>query len=216
MAQANPMNLWIFYAALTSALLLGVIGLHGAVSLSRSPAEPAPEQPLPVGPSPENQAAVTSRLVDAICHAPGLDVVVAYFTLLPNLIGVILAGGWGFGVAIAAQVTALLCWMIVHEFVHYRLWQGPKISRTLGRIVGNWRNHLVLWTTVPALSAFWLVRLYELLLYPVLVATVRFPRYEARDWVNVSRHKFDGLVGYGLVWCLYCDWMTGVQRFLSP
>jgi len=26
----------------------------------------------------------------------------------------------------------------------------------------------------------------------------------------VSRHKFDGLVGHDLIWCLYCDWMTGV------
>jgi hypothetical protein len=28
--------------------------------------------------------------------------------------------------------------------------------------------------------------------------------------VNVSRHKFSGLVGHDLIWCLYCDWMTGV------
>jgi hypothetical protein len=31
-----------------------------------------------------------------------------------------------------------------------------------------------------------------------------------RDWVNVSRQKFEGLVGHDLIWCLYCDWMTGV------
>jgi hypothetical protein len=28
--------------------------------------------------------------------------------------------------------------------------------------------------------------------------------------VNVSRQKFRGLVGHDLIWCLYCDWMTGV------
>jgi hypothetical protein len=28
--------------------------------------------------------------------------------------------------------------------------------------------------------------------------------------VNVSRHKFSGLVGHDRIWCLYCDWMTGV------
>ena len=28
--------------------------------------------------------------------------------------------------------------------------------------------------------------------------------------VNISRHKFTGLIGYDLIWCLYCDWMTGV------
>jgi hypothetical protein len=26
----------------------------------------------------------------------------------------------------------------------------------------------------------------------------------------VSRQKFGGLVGHDLIWCLYCDWMTGV------
>jgi thiol-disulfide isomerase/thioredoxin len=26
----------------------------------------------------------------------------------------------------------------------------------------------------------------------------------------VSRQKFEGLVGQDLIWCLYCDWMTGV------
>jgi hypothetical protein len=30
------------------------------------------------------------------------------------------------------------------------------------------------------------------------------------EWVTVSRQKFDGLVGHDLIWCLYCDWMTGV------
>jgi hypothetical protein len=28
--------------------------------------------------------------------------------------------------------------------------------------------------------------------------------------VNVTRQKFDGLVGHDRIWCLYCDWMTGV------
>ena len=28
--------------------------------------------------------------------------------------------------------------------------------------------------------------------------------------MNVSRQKFSGLVGHDLIWCLYCDWMTGV------
>ncbi len=150
------------------------------------------------------------RLSNWLCHAPGLDGVVAYFTLIPNLVGLVLAGGLGFLIAIAAQATALLLWVTLHELTHYRLWKGPKISRTLSRLVGNWQNHLALWTTLPAFSAFWLVRLYELLLYPVLTWTIQFPKYDNKDWVNISRHKFEGLVGYDLVWCLYCDWMTGV------
>ena len=30
--------------------------------------------------------------------------------------------------------------------------------------------------------------------------------YKQAEWVNVSRTKFDGLVGHDLIWCLYCDW----------
>jgi hypothetical protein len=56
----------------------------------------------------------------------------------------------------------------------------------------------------------WLVRLVEVLFYPPVRWLVGFPRYQAGEWVNVSRHKFQGLVGYDLAWCLYCDWMTGV------
>ena len=49
-----------------------------------------------------------------------------------------------------------------------------------------------------------------MIVYPPLNWTVRLPPYRQGDWINVSRHKFDGLVGYDLIWCLYCDWMTGV------
>src|SRR5262249_29912409 len=56
----------------------------------------------------------------------------------------------------------------------------------------------------------WLVRVDQLLFYPILVRLLGFPKYQQGDWVNLSRHKFEGLVGYDLVWCLYCDWMTGV------
>jgi hypothetical protein len=55
----------------------------------------------------------------------------------------------------------------------------------------------------------------EILVYPFLIWIVRFPRYKHREWVCVSRHKFDGLVGHDLIWCLYCDWMTGVWALAS-
>ena len=46
--------------------------------------------------------------------------------------------------------------------------------------------------------------------HPMLVALLGFPRYRSGDWIIVSRQKFEGLVGHDLVWCLYCEWMTGV------
>ena len=47
-------------------------------------------------------------------------------------------------------------------------------------------------------------------IYPLLVWLINLPPYKAADWVSVSRQKFSGLVGHDLIWCLYCDWMTGV------
>jgi hypothetical protein len=44
----------------------------------------------------------------------------------------------------------------------------------------------------------------------VLRRLTRFPRYNSAEWIAVSRQKFTGLVGHDLIWCLYCDWMTGV------
>ena len=45
---------------------------------------------------------------------------------------------------------------------------------------------------------------------PWLTWLLGFKSYDHREWVNVSRHKFEGLIGRDLIWCLYCDWMTGV------
>lgn len=186
------MNLFTVYCGGTASLLGGALGLHLVAYFE------------------ESGSLGEKKVSDRLCEAPAIDIIVAFFTLLPNILGVVLAGWIGFAIAIAAQLTALLIWVTGHELAHYRQWQGPKISRTQGRLVGNWKNHLALWITLPAISVFWLVRLQELLLYPILTWAVRFPRYDAKDWVTVSRHKFEGLVGYDLIWCLYCDWMTGV------
>jgi hypothetical protein len=183
------MNLPTLYLDLVAALSGGAIALHLTSFLSGK---------------------IKTSLSEILCHPPILDLIIAFFTLIPNILGLILAGWPGFFVAIAAQASVLVLWMIAHELAHYKLWKGPKISRTMGRLVGNWQNHVALWVTLPAISAFWMVRLYELLLYPILTWTVHFPKYNAKDWINISRHKFDGLVGFDLIWCLYCDWMTGV------
>src|SRR5437870_4492141 len=66
------------------------------------------------------------------------------------------------------------------------------------------------WVSLIALPGFWVIRAMEILAYWPLVALLRFPKYDQSEWINVSRQKFSGLVGHDLVWCLYCDWMTGV------
>ena len=55
-----------------------------------------------------------------------------------------------------------------------------------------------------------MVRFAEIVLYPLLIWTMKFPSYDHGEWVSVSRQKFSNLVGADLVWCLYCDWMTGL------
>src|SRR5207237_9059785 len=85
--------------------------------------------------------------------------------------------------------------------------QRPAECRKLDGPVRNYAA--VRWAAwvLPLCSA---LRAAEIFVYPMLTWTVGLPKYESGDWVNVSRHKFCGLIGHDLIWCLYCDWMTGV------
>lgn len=151
------------------------------------------------------------RLLAGCCQrAPGLDLLVTIFTVVPWVLGASLAGWRGFLVGVAGQVVAMNGWMFLHECAHPKAVKGPRIVKVLNSRVGRLRNYAAVWITALAVPLFWLVRLAEWVVYPPLVVLVRFPRYRTGDWVNVSRQKFDGLVGWDLIWCLYCDWMTGV------
>jgi hypothetical protein len=143
-------------------------------------------------------------------RAPMLDLLILYFLVAPGVIGAIL-GGWVWCIAaILGQIGGGLSWMWIHEQWHRPHGREAKLVRSLNKILGPVRNHAALWVTTAALPAFLLVRLAEVLAYPLLVWLVRLPWYRQGEWVSVSRHKFEGLVGFDRVWCLYCDWMTGV------
>ena len=148
----------------------------------------------------------SARLVEA----PLVDVVVGYFTLAPPVVGAIAAGWWGLLGAVAGQVGGLLVWVQLHEVAHLEARRGPRIVKVVNGLVGRFRNHAALWVTTLALPGFWIIRLGQILVYPLLERLLGFPGYEQRQWINVSRQKFRGLVGHDLAWCLYCDWMTGV------
>ncbi len=111
---------------------------------------------------------------------------------------------------VAGQIVGLVAWARVHELIYREAARGPRIVKAINGIVGRFRNHSALWVTAPVLPAFWLLRLAQIVLYPMLVALLGFPRYRSGDWISVSRQKFEGLVGHDLIWCLYCEWMTGV------
>jgi hypothetical protein len=150
------------------------------------------------------------RVSDFIARAPMLDVVVASLTWVPWVVASAIGGWRGFVGAIVGQMVAMGLWILIHELMYREAARGPRIVKFLNRTVGRWRNHLALWVTVIALPAFWIIRFIQYVAYPPLVWLLRFPRYRHAEWVNVSRQKFDGLVGHDLIWCLYCDWMTGV------
>lgn len=160
-------------------------------------------------------------LADWFTRAPGLDVWIFYFTVAPLLAGPIAmayltdANPWletllGLAAAIVGQSLALMIWTKLHEFANRKHLQGPRLVSQINRAVGPFRNHLAVWWTAWAVPIFAMARIGQYLVYPPLTWLVRLPKYNTAEWVNVSRHKFEGLVGHDLIWCLYCDWMTGV------
>jgi hypothetical protein len=145
-----------------------------------------------------------------LCRAPGLDLLITYFTVAPLFVGPAVAGWRGFAGAVVGQVLGLLLWQTAHELANRHHVRGPRIVKVLNRVFGPWRNYTAVWITGIVTPLFWCIRVAEVALYPLLVKLVNFPPYRSGEWVNVSRHKFCGLVGHDLIWCLYCDWMTGV------
>ncbi|MGB7160507.1 MAG: hypothetical protein WBD40_20750 [Tepidisphaeraceae bacterium] len=147
---------------------------------------------------------------DACARAPLLDVIVSTFTWVPWAVGALVAGWPGFGGAFAGQCVALGAWVIGHELAYRDAARGPRIVKFINRTVGRWRNHAALWVTLIALPGFLFIRFIQIACYWALPLLLGFPKYKQAEWVNCSRQKFEGLVGHDLIWCLYCDWMTGV------
>lgn len=147
---------------------------------------------------------------EAFTRAPGLDFVILMLVPIPWLIGSWVAGWLGLIATLVGQITAMQLWIFYHESIYLEATRGSRIVHFLNKEIGWWRNHLGLWVSTLALPMFLLIRLSEIIIYPLLVRILGFPKYEYGDWVNVSRQKFDGLVGHDLIWCWYCDWMTGI------
>jgi hypothetical protein len=155
----------------------------------------------------------------AACRAPLLDVVVFAFTTLAPVAALAHGLYYGLGglrtlglmgVAVVGMVLALILWTLIHELVHWQTTKGPRIVKELNKLVGPARNHVAVYWTALAVPIFTLIRLGELIIYPPLTWLIRLPRYDSSKWVSVSRQKYEGLVGHDRIWCLYCDWMTGV------
>ncbi|MEI6072748.1 MAG: hypothetical protein WCS31_13215 [Verrucomicrobiae bacterium] len=130
------------------------------------------------------------------------------FTWVPWAAGGCLGGWVGVGAAIAAQIVLLHVFCLVHRAMRGK--KGRTLTDAQSKILGPVRNQICLLLQTPAVLVFAQVRLAEILLYPVVARLGKLPTYKPAEWVNLSRHKYDGLIGYDLLWCWYCDWMTGV------
>ncbi len=157
-------------------------------------------------------AAILTRVVfvvtDKITVAPMLDIFVSLFTWVPWVTGAVCGGGIGLAAAIVAQVIFLHVFCLTHRLVRGK--KGRTLTDAQARLLGPIRNQLALLCTAPATVIFSGARAAEILLYPLIVRLAKLPPYKQSEWVNLSRHKYDGLIGYDLLWCWYCDWMTGV------
>ena len=147
-------------------------------------------------------------LSDKIAQAPWLDLFISLFTWLPWVAGGFLDGWLGVIAALVAQLVFLHAFCLVHRALRGK--KGRTLTDAQGRILGPFRNQLCLMVQTPAIIVFVQVRLAEILIYPPIAWLGKLPTYKSSEWVNLSRHKYDGLIGYDLLWCWYCDWMTGI------
>lgn len=154
---------------------------------------------------------VCSKKNDALFRAPLLDLIIGLYTWIPWVVTFCFYSWRGLVGCFIGQMIMLSSFCNIHTMLHN--YKGPTLKHTLNQIVGPARNHIGLFISLLALPILLSVRIGEIFIYPLLVWTLNFPKYKSGDWINVSRQKFSGLVGHDLIWCLYCDWMTGVYAF---
>src|SRR5262245_47954987 len=80
------------------------------------------------------------RIAKACCRAPLLDAIVCYSTILPLVVGTVVAGWRGFLGAALTQLIALWIWQTIHEIVHREAVKGPRIITVLNKKFGAFRN----------------------------------------------------------------------------
>ncbi len=158
---------------------------------------------------------ITPRLVkDKLFVGFGVDAVIGLFTLGPFALAIALPavrqGGWKAWL-IAPGVSALFylfVWCVLDEAVRGKR-RGFSIRRRWIRSDG-WMRYALGWSILLAVPMFWLVRLAEVVVYPALNVAWGLPRLRTAEFIALSRHKTQGLVGADYIFCLYCEWMTGL------
>ena len=145
---------------------------------------------------------------EKIVRAPFLDLLISIFTWIPWVAGFFLNAWIGTLSALFSQFLGIHVFCFLDRVIRGK--PADTLTAAQGRVLGPLRNHLALLATTPATVGFLAVRLIELVVYPPVAWLAKLPTYRTSDWVNLSRHKYQGLTGPDLLWCWYCDWMTGV------
>lgn len=148
------------------------------------------------------------RRFERLAEAPYLDLAISVLTWIPWAVAFLWHGLPGLLAALVAQIAFLHTFCIVHMRINGR--PERTLTEAQGRLLGPVRNQLALLVQTPAIFAFVAIRATQLFLYPLIAWLGRLPHYRQGEWVNLSRHRFSGLTGYDLLWCWYCDWMTGL------
>jgi hypothetical protein len=143
-----------------------------------------------------------------IVRASFLDLLISIFTWIPWAVGFFLNGRIGMLSALFSQFLGIYVFCFLDRAIRGK--PADTLTAAQGRVIGPLRNHLALLATTPATVAFLAVRLTEMIVYPPVAWLAKLPTYQTSDWVNLSRHKYHGLTGPDLLWCWYCDCMTGL------
>src|SRR5437762_13875189 len=77
------------------------------------------------------------RASAALCRAPGLDLMITYFTALPLILGPVMAGWVGLGAAAVGQVLTVMIWTVLHEAAHRQAVRGPRILKVINEAMGG-------------------------------------------------------------------------------
>ena len=148
------------------------------------------------------------HISEKIVRAPFLDLLISIFTWIPWVVGFFLNGWLGALSSLFSQFLGIYVFCFLDRAIRGK--PADTLTAAQGRVLGPLRNHIALLATTPATVAFIAVRLTELLVYPPVAWLAKLPTFKSSDWVNLSRHKYQGLTGPDLLWCWYCDWMTGL------
>ncbi len=158
------------------------------------------------------------RKMEFLARPPAVDFIVIGYTAGPWIAGGFAGAGihqyWlGALGGLTAVTFAQMIALELFDFIHCRIAarrgiQSLRINHTIERRFGKFKNRFCLWLTVPSIPLF-LYNRFGFLGFFIFEKMLGFSHFKTSDYITVSRQKIQNLVGADLVWCLYCDWMTG-------